>query len=60
MRGPTLGRQVKENDVLYSFPTSHDVKLLKGELGSTLKEDDREALDEIVAIRSPKDMMYGY
>ncbi len=60
VRGPTLGRQVKENDVLYSFPTSHDVKLLKDDLASTLKEDDREALDEIVAIRSAKDMMYGF
>ena len=60
VRGPTLGRQVRENDTSYSFPTSHDVKLLRGELSATLKEDDTEALDEIVAIRSAKDMMYGF
>ncbi|MDA4135606.1 MAG: translation initiation factor IF-2 [Thaumarchaeota archaeon] len=60
VRGPTLGRQVRENDLIYSFPTSHDVKLLKGDLASTLKEDDAVALDEIIAIRSVKDMMYGF
>ncbi len=60
VRGPTLGRQIRENDSLYSFPTSHDVKLLKGDLASTLKEDDQEALDEIISIRSVKDMMYGF
>ncbi|MDG6925577.1 MAG: translation initiation factor IF-2 [Nitrososphaerota archaeon] len=60
VRGPTLGRQIRENDSLYSFPTSHDVKLLKGELAGTLKEDDQEALNEIISIRSVKDMMYGF
>lgn len=60
VRGPTLGRQIKENDVLYSFPTSADVRLLKGDLAGTLKEDDREALEEIVHIRSAKDVMYGF
>ncbi len=49
VKGPTLGRQIKENDSIYTFPTSHDVKLLKEKLASTLKEDDLEALNEIVA-----------
>ena len=60
VRGPTLGRQIKENDIIYSFPTSHDVKLLRNELSGTLKEDDKEALDEIVSVRSAKDIMYGF
>jgi translation initiation factor 5B len=60
VRGPTLGRQIHENDLVYSFPTSHDVKLLKGDLSSTLTPDASEALDEIISIRSVKDMMYGF
>jgi translation initiation factor 5B len=60
VRGPTLGRQVRENDIIYSFPTSHDVKLLKGDLSTTLQEDETTALEEIIAVRSVKDMMYGF
>jgi translation initiation factor 5B len=60
VRGPTLGRQIKENDSLYTFPTSHDVRILRGKLLSMLKEDDVTALNEIVTIRSAKDTMYGY
>jgi translation initiation factor 5B len=60
VRGPTLGRQIRENDLIYSYPTSHDVKLLKGDLAGTLKPDDHEALEEIISIRSVKDMMYGF
>jgi len=60
VRGPTLGRSIKENDSIFTFPTSHDVKLLRGKLASTLKPGDEEILEEIVAIRSAKDMMYGF
>jgi len=60
VRGPTLGRQIKENDAIFTFPTSHDVKLLRGKLAETLTPDDEAVLDEIVTIRSAKDMMYGF
>jgi translation initiation factor 5B len=60
VKGPTLGRQVKEGETLYTFPTSHDVKVLKGKYGATLGEDGAEALQEIVAIRSEKDPLYGF
>jgi translation initiation factor 5B len=60
VRGPTLGRQVKENDVLYTFPKSHEVKLLKSKFLSSLSEDEVRTLDEIVSIASSKDPMYGF
>ena len=60
VRGPTLGRQVKENDDIFTFPTSQDVKLLRGKLAATLTPDDEAVLEEIVTIRSAKDMMYGF
>ncbi len=60
VKGPTLGRTIKEEEDLYTFPTSHDAKILKGKYASTLGPDDRKALEEIVAIRSVKDMLYGF
>jgi hypothetical protein len=41
-------------------PTSHDAKLLKGKYASALGPDDQVAFREIVAIRSAKDMLYGF
>jgi translation initiation factor 5B len=60
VKGPTLGRQIKEDENLFTIPTSHDAKLLKGKYASTLGADDRQALQEIVAIRSAKDVLYGF
>jgi translation initiation factor 5B len=60
VKGPTLGRTIKEDEDLYSFPTSHDAKILKGKYAATLSPDDQQALEEIVAIRSAKDMLYGF
>jgi len=60
VKGPTLGRTIKEDEELYTYPTSHDAKILKGKYASTLSPDDQKALGEIVAIRSAKDMLYGF
>jgi translation initiation factor 5B len=60
VRGPTLGRQIKENDDIFTFPTSRDVRLLREKLAQTLTPDDEAVLEEIVSIRSTKDTMYGF
>ncbi len=60
VKGPTLGRQIKEDDNLYTVPTSHDAKLLKGKYASALGPEDQNVFQEIVAIRSAKDMLYGF
>ena len=60
VKGPTLGRTIKEEEDLFTFPTSHDAKILKGKYATTLGPDDRQALEEIVAIRSAKDVLYGF
>jgi len=60
VKGPTLGRTIKEDEDLFTFPTSRDAKILKGKYASTLGPDDKQALEEIVAIRSAKDMLYGF
>jgi len=58
--GPTLGRQVKENDILYSLPRSHEARLLRTKLLGSLTEDEKGALDEIMRIKSATDPMFGF
>ncbi|QQG49337.1 MAG: translation initiation factor IF-2 [archaeon] len=58
--GPTLGRQVKENDTIFTLPRSHEARLLRTKLLGSLTEDEREALDEIMRIKSPSDPMFGF
>jgi translation initiation factor 5B len=58
--GPTLGRQVKENDVIYTMPRSHEAKALRTELAGSLTPDEKVVLDEIIAIKSPSDPLYGF
>jgi translation initiation factor 5B len=58
--GPTLGRQIKEGDVLYTYPRSHEAKLLRKKFLGALGADDAKALEEITAIRTAIDPLYGF
>jgi translation initiation factor 5B len=58
--GPTLGRQIKENDVIFTYPRSHEARLLRTKLLGSLSEDERAVLEEIIRIRSAADPMYGF
>jgi translation initiation factor 5B len=58
--GPTLGRQIKENDTIYTMPKSHEAKALRTKLLGSLTPNERSALDEIISIKSPADPMYGF
>ena len=60
VQGPTLGRQIKENETIFTMPKSHEAKLLRTKLLGSLTEDEKGVLDEIVAIKSPADPMYGW
>jgi len=60
VQGPTLGRQVRENDVIYTFPRSHDVKLVRTKYMGALTEGEAAALEEIVTIRSESDPLFGF
>jgi translation initiation factor 5B len=56
MDGITLGRQIKEGDVLYiDIPESH-IKLLKN---AELSVDEKEALERILEIRRRQDAFWG-
>ncbi|MBI3841325.1 MAG: translation initiation factor IF-2 [Thaumarchaeota archaeon] len=58
--GPTLGRQVKENDTIYTLPRSHEVRLLRTKLLGSLTEDEHQVLEEIMRIKSAADPMFGF
>src|SRR5207237_9546151 len=58
VKGPTLGRQIKENDDLYTFPTSREVKILRTKFIDSLSGDEKLALEEIVRIRSALDPLF--
>ena len=58
--GPTLGRQVKENDTLYTMPRSHEAKALRTKLAASLTPEERAVLDEIVRIKAASDPLFGF
>lgn len=58
--GPTLGRQVRENDTIYTMPRSSEARLLRTKLLGSLTEDEHKVLEEIVEIKSVSDPMYGF
>jgi len=58
--GPTLGRQIKENDTIYTMPRSHEAKTLRTKLSGSLTDRERTVLNEIVQIRSVDDPLFGF
>jgi len=54
-----LEGQIKENDILYTSPRSHEVKTIRSRFLSSLAEDELQALDEIVRIKSLSDPLFG-
>ena len=58
--GPTLGRQVKENDTIFTMPRSHEAKLLRTKLLGSLNPKEADVLNEIISIKSPADPLFGF
>ena len=56
----TIGRQIFEEDVFYSFPPSHEAKQLLGKFAHKLSSEETEVLNEIVEIQRKKDAAYAY
>ncbi len=52
----TVGRQIKEEDILYAALTENDVRALKGE---ELTPDEKMTLDEIISIRRKSNPFWG-
>ena len=56
----TIGRQLAEEDVFYTLPSSSDARKLLNRFAQKLSSEERSTLDEIVEIQRKRDPAYGY
>ena len=56
----TIGRQIAEEDVFYTLPSSSDAKKLLNRFAQKLSSEERNTLNEIVEIQRKRDAAYGY
>ena len=54
-----IGRQIFENDILYTSPSSYDIKRLQ-KLMHKLSNAEIQTLNEIIEIKRKLDPSYGY
>ncbi|MCC7572749.1 MAG: translation initiation factor IF-2 [Candidatus Methanofastidiosum sp.] len=57
--GPTVGRQIKEGDILYVNIPLPEYKKLKFEIYNELTEDEKEVLEEFITIKRKEDSLWG-
>jgi translation initiation factor 5B len=60
VQGITIGRQISEEDVFYSLPSSNEAKQLLKKYSHKLSSEQFNLLNEIVEIQRKKDPAYGY
>ncbi len=58
IEGPTIGRQIKEGDVLYTDIPPRDIMKLK-ELSEMLTDDEKAVMEEIITIKQKNNPTYG-
>ncbi len=56
----TIGRQIFEEDIFYTFPPSHEAKQLLGKFAHKLSPEETEILNKIVEIQRKRDAAYAY
>jgi len=56
----TIGRQIFEEEVFYTFPPSHEAKQLLGKFAHKLGPEETKVLNEIVEIQRKRDAAYAY
>ena len=56
----TIGRQLFEEEVFYTFPPSHEAKLILKKFMHKLSSEELEVFNDIVRIQREKEPVYGY
>ena len=56
----TIGRQIFEEEVFYTFPPSHEAKQILKNFMHKLSSEELEVFNEIVEIQRKKEPAYGY
>ena len=60
VKGITVGRQIIEEDVFYTLPTSREAKKLLKDLSHKLSSEEFEILNHIVEVQRKLDPAYAY
>ena len=60
MQDITIGRQIFEEEVFYTFPPSHEAKQLLNRFMHKLSSEEQEILKDIVRIQREKEPVYAY
>jgi len=60
VRDVTIGRQIFEEEVYYTFPPSHEAKQLLNRFMHKLSTEEQKILNEIVRIQREKEPVYAY
>jgi translation initiation factor 5B len=60
VRDATIGRNIFEEDVYYTLPSSREAKNLQGRFLDRLTAEQREALDHIIRVQRERDAAYAY
>ncbi|MEX0656143.1 MAG: translation initiation factor IF-2 [Nitrosopumilaceae archaeon] len=60
VQGVTIGRQIREEDIFYTLPPSHEAKQLLKKFAHKLSSEEIATLNDIVAIQRKIDTAYAY
>ncbi|MBC7115167.1 MAG: translation initiation factor IF-2, partial [Archaeoglobi archaeon] len=57
--GPTVGRQIKEGDILYVDIPERHARIIENELQNALEDHELEVFREVLKIKREKDPFWG-
>jgi translation initiation factor 5B len=60
IKGPIIGRQLNEDDILYTDLNSRHAKTLTERFSHRLNEDEKQVFDRILTMKRKSDPAYGY
>ena len=60
IRGPTIGRQINEDDIFYTDLNSRQAKLLIERFSHRLNEEETEIFNNILKLKRSNDAAFGY
>ncbi|MEM2855564.1 MAG: translation initiation factor IF-2 [Candidatus Nitrosocaldaceae archaeon] len=60
MQEPTVGRQIDEDNTLYTYPKNEHVNMLLEKFRNRLSEEEIHLLNEIIEKRRKVEALYGY
>ncbi|MFL6357134.1 MAG: translation initiation factor IF-2 [Nitrososphaeraceae archaeon] len=60
IKGPVIGRQLNEDDILYTDLNSRHAKMLTERFSQRLNEEEKQVFDRILTMKRKSDPAYGY